>query len=87
MAVYSNGIFSSGVDVLFENGESAVHAAVLNGGTMRVGKDGTAESVVLASGGRLTVFSGGTAKKASARTMNNTFLIFSLSIKNHPIRG
>ncbi len=65
MAVYSNGIFSSGVDVLFENGESAVHAAVLNGGTMRVGKDGTAESVVLASGGRLTVFSGGAAKNVS----------------------
>ena len=55
MAVYSNGVFSSGIDVLFENGESAVNAAVLNGGTMRIGQEGTAESVVLVSGGRLVV--------------------------------
>ena len=62
MAIYSNGIFSSGINVLFENGESAVNAAILNGGTMQIGQEGTAESVVLGSGGRLTVSSGGKAK-------------------------
>ena len=65
MAIYSNGIFSSGINVLFENGESAVNAAILNGGTMQIGQEGTAESVVLGSGGRLTVSSGGTAKNVS----------------------
>ena len=65
MAVYSNGVFLSGIDVLFENGESAVNAAVLNGGTMRIGQEGTAESVVLVFGGRLVVSCGGTAKNVS----------------------
>lgn len=65
MAVYSNGIFSSGVRVLFEDGESAVNAAIFSGGTMQIGKGGAVDSAVIASGGRLTVSSGGRAENIS----------------------
>lgn len=65
MAIYADGIFSSGIDVLFENGESAINAAILAGGTMRIGKGGTVDKVVLGSGGKLVVSSGGSARNVS----------------------